>query len=254
MSDRSFCAAMRPARHFDALAENYDRREELRGDPLEPWLRRVLPAVAGSAVDLGCGAGRHATVIAEHYEHVLAVDLSKKVIDLARRRRPRANIEYRRADLLDVNGQFDLVFSSSALHDLPDLDCALAHIRSLVAPQGRAIIADVVAPLSPVPSWFFRAGALIHLPIDLMRRRKDAFALYRLDADPAWIAHLASDRYLSRSGFEHRYSAHFPGATFHRARHLHVCCWAHADGPRRRVYRETTIARDSDQSLVLTGN
>jgi SAM-dependent methyltransferase len=216
---------MPPERHFDALAENYDRREELRGDPLRPWLCRALPAVGGSAVDLACGAGRHTIVIAERYECVLAVDLSSEMIDLARRRRPAANIEYRTTDLLDVRGQFDLVFSSAALHDLPELDRALAHIRSLVAPRGTAIIADVVAPLSPVPSWMFRVGALIHLPIDLVRRRKEAFALYRLDTDPAWIAHLASDCYLSRAEFQRRYSAHFPGAAFYRARHLHICRW-----------------------------
>ena len=216
---------MRRARHFDALAENYDRREELRGDPLEAWLRATLPVVGGHAVDLACGAGRHTTVIAERYERVLAVDLSSEMIGLARRRRPGANIEYRTSDLLDVTGQFDLVFSSAALHDLPELDHALAHIRSLVAPQGRAIIADVVAPLSPVPSWIFRAGALIYLPIDLVRQRKDAFELYRLDTEPAWLAHLASDRYLSRADFERRYSAYFPAADFHRARHLHICSW-----------------------------
>ena len=147
------------------------------------------------------------------------------MIDLARQRRPGANIEYRTSDLLDVTGQFDLVFSSAALHDLPELGPALAHIRSLVAPRGTAIIADVVAPISPLPSWVFRVGAVIYLPIDLVSRHKDAFALYRLDADPAWIAHLASDRYLSRSEFQRRYSAHFPGAVFHRARHLHICCW-----------------------------
>jgi hypothetical protein len=42
----TFCAGTRPASNFDALAESYDRREELRGDPLELWLRRALPAVS----------------------------------------------------------------------------------------------------------------------------------------------------------------------------------------------------------------
>ena len=221
---------MRAARHFDALAENYDRREEVRGDPLGPWLRAALPPAGGSAVDLACGAGRHTTVIAERYEHVLAVDLSANMIDLARRRRPGANIEYRTADLLDVEGQFDLVFSSAALHDLPELDRALARIRSLVAPHGRAIIADVVAPLSPVTKWMFFVGALGHLVVDLARRRKEAFALYRLDTDRAWIAHLATDHYLSRPEFERRYRGYFPHAEFHRARNLHICSWVNRRG------------------------
>ncbi len=212
-------------RRFDELAENYDRREEIRGDPLEPWLRRTLPPGGRAAVDLACGAGRHTIVLAQSYERVLGVDLSRQMIELARRRRPAANVDYRTADLLDVSGQFDLVFSSAALHDVPDLDRALTHIRSLVATGGRAIVADVVAPLSPIPRWWFRGAAIIYLLLDLVRRRPHAFELYRLESDPAWTAHLATDRYLSRSEFERRYTDHFPDAVFHGAQHLQICTW-----------------------------
>ncbi len=87
-------------------------------------------------------------------------------------------------------------------------DRGLGPLRALAA-------AALVAP----------AAALTYLPIDLLRRRRDAFELYRLDSDPAWIAHLATDRYLSRSEFELRYTRHFPGATFSRAKHLEICSW-----------------------------
>ena len=216
---------VRSERQADGLAENYDRRDELIGDPLGAWLRAALPAAGGSAVDLACGTGRHTIVIAERYQQVLAVDLSGEMIELARRRRSAANVTYRTGDLLQVAGRFDLVFCSAALHDLPALDPALTHIRSLVAPGGRAVVADVVAPFSPMPRWFFHAAAAVYLPIDVVRRRPHALEIYRLDTDSAWIAHLSSDRYLSRAQFERRYAQHFPGATFQRARHLHVCSW-----------------------------
>jgi hypothetical protein len=101
----------------------------------------------------------------------------------------------------------------------------LAHIRSLVAPGGRAIIADVVSRVSPMPILLFRASALLSLAGDLSRRRPHALELYRLRTNPTWLAHLASDRYLSRSEFESRYVVKFPGAVFDRARHLHICSW-----------------------------
>jgi len=212
-------------RRFDELAGSYDRREALQGDPLEPWLRASLPPSGATAVDLACGAGRHAAVIAERYDHVLAVDLSQQMIDLAQRRRPAGNVVYRSADLLDVDGRFDLVFCSSALHDIGDLDRALCHVRSLVAPGGTAIVADVVGRLSPRPVWLVRLLAVMALVVDARRRPRDAAELYRLNTDPAWLEHLASDRYLSRAEFERRYGHHFPGSEFTRARHLHVCSW-----------------------------
>jgi ubiquinone/menaquinone biosynthesis C-methylase UbiE len=213
-----------PARGFDDIAESYDRRESLRGDPLEAWLRASLPSSGGTAVDLACGAGRHSLVIAERYRDVLAVDLSQDMVELARRRRPASNITYRAADLMAIDGRFDLVFCSSALHDVDDLDRALRRIRSLVAPGGMAIVADVVGRLPSRPAWLLRTRALLQLPVDALRSR-DALELYRLSTEPAWLAHLASDRYLTRAQFEQRYGRRFDGASFARAKHLHVCRW-----------------------------
>lgn len=216
---------MASTRSFDGLAENYDRREALAGDPLEPWLRAVLPAAGQTAIDLACGAGRHSILLAERYAHVLAIDISAQMIDLAKERRAAANIDYRQGDLLDIDGQFDLVFCSAALHDLDDLDQALAHIRSLVAPGGTALIADVVDRHEPQRRWWYRAVALFHLPIDLLRRPRAALELYRLASDPAWVEHLATDRYVTRAEFERRCRRHFPDAVFSRVKHLHACRW-----------------------------
>lgn len=210
-------------RRFDELAESYDRREALRGDPLEPWLRANLPSAGATAVDLACGAGRHAALLAERYDHVLAIDLTPQMIELARRRRAAANIEYRAGDLLAVAGSFHLVFCSSALHDLDDLDGALRHVRSLVAPGGTAIVADVVGRALPAPA--LRALAVAQLAVDAVRRPANARELYKLGTEPAWLAHLASDRYLSRARFEAACRRHFPGASFAPAKHLHVCRW-----------------------------
>ncbi|HEX4108020.1 MAG TPA: class I SAM-dependent methyltransferase [Solirubrobacteraceae bacterium] len=97
---------------------------------------RPCPPAAARRVDLACGAGRHTALIAERYEQVLAVDLSAEMIEIARRRRPAVNVEYRVGDLHEVCGRFELVFCSAALHDLPEADHALEHMRSLLAPGG----------------------------------------------------------------------------------------------------------------------
>src|SRR6266550_1106349 len=60
---------------FDRLAVLYDRFSFLVGRELWSYLTARLPARGGRAVDLGCGTGRHATLLARHFDHVLAVDI-----------------------------------------------------------------------------------------------------------------------------------------------------------------------------------
>jgi len=48
--------------------------------------------------------------------------------------------------------------------------------------------------------------------------------VYQLNVDPAWLDHLATDRFLSPTEFTRRYRQVFPGATFtdlYRTRAMH---------------------------------
>jgi ubiquinone/menaquinone biosynthesis C-methylase UbiE len=98
-------AARSAAQSFDRTAADYDRLGDLgENDSIRSWLVSVLPPVGGRALDLGCGAGRHAVLLAERFTHVDAVDLSLPMIEIARAKRSRPNVAYRRADLLEATG------------------------------------------------------------------------------------------------------------------------------------------------------
>ena len=84
------------AQSFDRLAEDYDRLGDLGNDPFGDWVPSVVPVSRGRALDLGCGAGRHAVLLADWFDQVDAVDLSGPMIRLARRKRPRSNVCYSR--------------------------------------------------------------------------------------------------------------------------------------------------------------
>jgi 2-polyprenyl-3-methyl-5-hydroxy-6-metoxy-1,4-benzoquinol methylase len=92
-------------------------------------------------VDLGCGTGQHAALLARHFDEVLAVDISAPMLAHAAQYRPAGNIRYEQRDLTDVtsdaDGRFDLVFCAHALHHVPDLPAALTQIRGLTRPAGR---------------------------------------------------------------------------------------------------------------------
>jgi ubiquinone/menaquinone biosynthesis C-methylase UbiE len=228
-----------PAGSFDQLARNFDRFAELVGGPLRAYLESVLPDHGERAADLGCGTGQHAAMLASRYCQVLAVDLSAAMLSLARERRGLANITYAQRDLRslrpDTDGSFDLVFSAYALHHVPDPEQTLLGIRGLVAPGGRVVLVDNVAPRPAVPRRWFVKEAIRILAGDLLRRRRpaaEALELYQLNTDPSWLEHLTAERFLSPDQFAQRYQAVFPGASLtdlYRARGL---CW---DAPAGRL-------------------
>ncbi len=224
---------MAPARSFDQMAEHFDRFAELVGGPLDAWLASLVPEGGGErAVDLGCGTGRHAALLAAHYRQVLAVDISVPMLKLASARRGLPNVDYQQRDLREVradrDGVFDLVVSAYALHHLDDLDQALWHIRELTAPGGRVVLIDNVAPTPAVPRRWFITEAVRNVLLDLFQHRRppaEAWERFRLNTDPAWLDHLTTDRFLNPTQFTQRYSAVFPGGRFTDLYRSRAMCW-----------------------------
>ena len=213
---------------FDGFAADYDRFATLAKPAHMQWVASSLPEHGGRAIDLGCGSGRFTVVVAERFEHVVGIDISEQLIQIARLKRPRPNIEYRVQDLRlieDPEG-FDLIFSSTTLHHLPDLSAALTHLRGLLKPHGRIELIDNVAPRPSVPRWRHIAGAVRRFPLDVLRLGgRDAAWLLKFQISGPWLDHLASDRFLNRNEFERIYGAVFPGGRFVRLGYLHALLW-----------------------------
>jgi len=216
---------------FDPLARNFDRWHQLIGSPLKDYLQGELHDHAERAVDLGCGSGQHASLLASRYRHVLAVDISEPMLEIAHAHHDLPNITYQRRDLRelhpDTDGTFNLVFSAYALHHVPDLDQTLWRLRQLCAPWGRVVLVDNVAPTPAVSRRWFVQEALRTLTLDLLRHRRpvpEAWELFNLSTDPAWLDHLTSDRFLTPEEFAEQYGQVFPGARFtdlYRARAMY---------------------------------
>jgi SAM-dependent methyltransferase len=222
------------AQSFDRLASDYDRFASLEPPEILEWLLLQLPARGGRALDAGCAAGRHTQALADRFDDVLGVDISPPLIAIARQRRSRHNVRYHAGNLLSVMDRdgFDLVFSSTTLHHLPDLAAALSHLRGLVAAGGLAILIDCVASRPTPPRWVNVLGALRHVKSDAVRLGlRQAGWLLRFRTGAPWLEHLASDRYLSRPAFERQYGAIFPGSRFHELGYAHALVWRNIDQP-----------------------
>lgn len=206
--------------YFDAFPELFDRFTRIWdgiSTAFDEWVLGALPERAGSAVDLGCGAGRHTVLLADRCERVLGVDVSDRMLDVARTERSRPGIRYERRGVLDVtpaDGPFDVVLSVHTLHHVGDPATVLPHVRSLVAPGGTVVVADIVDPGGwPTPQFHQdRAWGDARLVHQLTGDPESAADVLRLLLHPRWLELAGSDTPLTRDGFHAAYGSVFPGA------------------------------------------
>jgi SAM-dependent methyltransferase len=210
------------AAYFDAFPDLFDRFTRIWdgiSSSFDEWVLENLPVRAARAVDLGCGAGRHSVLLADRVERVLAVDVADRMLDIARTERTRPNVDYQHRGVLDVSvaeGPFDVVLSVHALHHVGDPGVVLPHVRSLLAPGGRLVVADIVDP-GGWPTHEFhieRAFTDARVVYQLTGENDAAADALRLLLHPRWLQLAEHDTPLTRAAFHAAYENAFPGAEF----------------------------------------
>ena len=104
-------------------------------------LRTLLPDFAGRRVlDLGCGYGWHCIYALEHgAAAVTGVDISEKMLAVAREKTGSGDVRYIRAAMEDVDfpdAAFDVALSSLALHYVADFGGMAEKVYRWLAPGG----------------------------------------------------------------------------------------------------------------------
>lgn len=211
--------------YFDELADLFHTFAADTDAIYRGWLDDVVPDRSGRsgsrAVDLGCGSGRFTDLLADRHQHVLAVDIAGREIELARAEHHRPQVRFDRRSLLDVtpetDGRFDLVLSVDTVHHLRAHHVVLPHLLSLVAPGGDVVVVDTVDP----GQWRSRDWHIAQAFRDaeesyrLRSRRWDVAAeVLRLRLHPTWLEQVTSSVPLRRDEFRRRYGVIFPGARF----------------------------------------
>lgn len=95
-----------------------------------PALFSLLPKMEGKKVlDLGCGYGEHCKMFVESgAEWVTGIDISEKMLDVARKENSDTHIEYINMPMEDIDSlvkdekKYDLVVSSLAFHYVEDYE------------------------------------------------------------------------------------------------------------------------------------
>jgi SAM-dependent methyltransferase len=211
--------------YFDELADLFHTFAADTDGIYRGWLSEVVPdrsdRPGSRAVDLGCGSGRFTGLLADRYQHVLAVDVAERAIELARAEHDRPQVRFDRRSLLDVtpetDGRFDLVLTVNTVHHLRAHHIVLPHLLSLVASGGDIVVVDLVDPgrWRSLDWHIAEAFRDAEESYRLRSRHPDIAAeVLRLRLHPAWLEQVATNVPLRRDEFRRRYGVMFPGARF----------------------------------------
>ena len=130
---------------YDRIAEHFAQTRAYAWPDVEQFIENSSHSPV--ALDLGCGNGRHAELLAETAETVVCADLSEEVLGTARDRiesdTPAYLVQADAATLPFRRASVDLVVYIAALHHLPTRALRIRSLNELarvLTPTGRALI------------------------------------------------------------------------------------------------------------------
>lgn len=116
----------------------------------QPAMRKLLPDIKGKRVlDIGCGAGGNCLdFVNRGAESVTGIDLSEKMLELARENCSHEKITYLRMSMSDLSnfpkpdGGFGLIYSSLAVHYAEDFPRLMREIYALTERGGTLLFSQ----------------------------------------------------------------------------------------------------------------
>ena len=114
---------------------------------IDPALNALLPDLTGKTVlDLGCGDGKHcADFIRRGAKSALGIDISEKMLQIARTENADAAIRYIQMSMTDIAGlqeTFDFIYSNMAFHYIRDFQSFAKTMYSVLNPGGCLLFAQ----------------------------------------------------------------------------------------------------------------
>jgi len=158
---RSLFATIADRYDFITVALSYGRDRH--------WKRRLIDLAAPSAgmraADLATGTGDLAFALAERGAGVVGLDVTRRMIELARQKIARHPApEFLVGDMTALpfaSGSFDIVTTGYGIRNVPDLQASIDEMLRVLKPGGQALSLDFNRPANPL----VRAVYLTYLTI-----------------------------------------------------------------------------------------
>jgi ubiquinone/menaquinone biosynthesis methyltransferase len=184
-------------RLFATIADRYDLiTVVLSYGQDQRWKRRLVDLArirAGTRVlDLACGTGDIALAAAERGGAVTGLDITRRMVELARGRNARAGLRARflvgdMSALPFADRQFDVVTTGYGIRNVPEIEPAIREIQRVLRPGGLLVSLDFNRPGSRVVRAVYIAyltavgsalGLLLHRDPDTYRYIPESIRRY----------------------------------------------------------------------------
>ncbi|MBM3234908.1 class I SAM-dependent methyltransferase [Candidatus Poribacteria bacterium] len=195
------------------------------------FLLKQIPSHCMDVLEIGCGTGAFSRLLAGRSARVIALDLSPRMIQIARERSKQyPNIDFQIADAMEWEfpaEHFDCVASIATLHHLP-FEKMLTKMKDALKINGILIILDLFKAegLSDVLTSMLAVPVNIVLKLIRNRRLREP-----REVREAWAEHGRSDSYLTLSQIRQACTTVLPEAIVRR--HL---LWRYSI-----IWKKTTI-------------
>ncbi len=180
------------------------------------FLLEHVPTRCVEALDIGCGTGLFARLLAHRAKHVLALDLSPQTIQLARKHSTDfANIDFEAADVLSWKfspERFDYIVSIATLHHM-SMEAILPKMKEALAKGGTLVVLDIYE--TRFPDLFVNLAA-IPTNLFMQKVKNGRRPAPSPEARAAMEEHQAHDSYLTLSQVHQICQAFLPDAIVRR--------------------------------------
>jgi ubiquinone/menaquinone biosynthesis C-methylase UbiE len=221
------------------IREDFDRIALVSGDGwnhnthYHRFLLRHVPPHCTTALEVGCGTGAFARLLAKRSERVLALDLSPQMIRIATERLAGyTNIDFQVADATAwtfPSEQFDCIVSIATMHHLP-METVLPRIETALGVGGTLIVLDLFQEEGLYDMLTSAVAVPVHVALKLIKNKR---LREPRPVREVWANHGQHEAYLTLAQVRHICARILPGAQVRR--HL---LWRYS-----LIWHKTTAAR-----------
>lgn len=163
---------------FDAIAPAYDFMNHAMTLGIDRWWRkvavnRVKSTQPASILDVATGTGDFAINLynAIKPQHVMGVDLSEGMLEVARRKATEHGLDkvitFEQGDCLDLrfdNECFDAVTVAFGVRNFEHIDKGYSEMLRVLRPGGMLCVIELSTPRNPLVRWFYDLYTLHIIP------------------------------------------------------------------------------------------